>query len=457
MKASLFQIQIEEDRSLPPGLDLLLPERVYNALRLDPTLPLTVNLGLRKEEGRVGKADESQRLIRMRKSFADRLPLPFSMTLYAWFTPDRRELTIGPTFGILLSGKKEGNDAPFGIYNAFCNSICDLSRQKHLLCYVVPLRDIHLEKRTVTGWIKEKEKWTSFNLPLPGVLYNRLSFRSEERTPRFYSLQKEMADHGGILFNDRYLSKWEVAELLQEEKELHPYLPQSVPAVKLSFIQEMLTHSSTLFLKPYHGSEGRGIIRVRKTADGYYTDEMKKDRVETHLYPSLLPLLHTLRKKIKQKKYLLQKGIPLLSLDGRIVDFRALLQKGKTGHWKVISFVARIGRPELFVSNVSQGGSVESGSRVVKQLTALYPQLPPLRKLKSVAQETAKRLENRLSGHYGEFGIDLGLSAAGEIWIIEVNAKPSKKEETGTSHGIKHRPSVQHLLNTIFYYTRIPL
>lgn len=456
MKASLLKIQIEEDPSLPPGIDLLLPYRVYRKWSLNPSLPLLITLGLRHEKGMVGFQTEHKGLIRMRRSFATRLHLPSSITLYVWFSPEKLEISVGPTFGILLSGVKEEENQRFGIYTSFCNEICRIARSKHVLCYVVPFRNINLEERSVQGWLRGKDGWSLSTLPLPGVLYNRLSLRSEESSPRYASLVESLNKEGGILFNHQFLSKWEVAELLQEEKELQPYLPLSVPAIKLSYIQAMLTHSSVIFLKPYHGSEGRGIVRVRKTPDGYYTDEMQEEGVETHLYPSILPLLHGLRKKVKQKKSLLQKGIPLLSLDGRTVDFRALVQKGRTGEWKVISIVARIARPDLFVSNIAQGGRIENASRLLKQISSTYPNLPPLRKLKSVAKETARRLEKRLSGHYGEFGIDLGLSPTGEIWIIEVNSKPSKKEESMIRLSENPPPSISHLFETIFHYTKIP-
>ncbi|MBE3554800.1 MAG: YheC/YheD family protein [Thermicanus sp.] len=456
MKATPFEIRIEEEVHFPPGIDLLFHHEVLAKWNLPPGTSLPIRLGLKREIGNIGGETHKKGLLRMRKRFANRLLLPFPVKIYGWLTPEK-EILFGPTFGILLSGVKGEKEDPFGLYTRFCEEAWALSRSFNVLCYVIPFRSLTVKENRVEGWVKEKEGWRPYPMPIPAILYNRLSVRSQERSPLFSSLQQSLREKNGILFNDKFLNKWEVVELLQGEVDLLPYLPLSLPAVKLSMIKEMLSHTSVLFLKPLHGSEGTGIIRVRKTGDGYFTDEMIGELMETKFYTTLPSLLHSLRQKIKRKRYLLQKGIPLLEVERRTTDFRALVQKGRNGEWKVVSLVARIGKPGAFVSNVAQGGRMERASHILSELRERHPTLPTIHKLKAIAREVARRLDGKLSGYYGEFGIDLGVSQTGEVWLIEVNSKPSKKEEAILNPVSGPRPSVQHLFDTLFYYLHFSL
>jgi hypothetical protein len=60
-----------------------------------------------------------------------------------------------------------------------------------------------------------------------------------------------------------------------------------------------------------------------------------------------------------------------------------------------------------------------------------------------LAIETAETICSSSAGITGELGIDIGVDPKGELWIIEVNSKPSKNFEDG---GGKIRPSAKALI-----------
>lgn len=64
--------------------------------------------------------------------------------------------------------------------------------------------------------------------------------------------------------------------------------------------------------------------------------------------------------KMKTTRYQIQQGLTLIDNSGRPVDFRALVQKNRTGKWSVTSIVARIAGGSHYVSNLARGGSLST-------------------------------------------------------------------------------------------------
>jgi hypothetical protein len=71
--------------------------------------------------------------------------------------------------------------------------------------------------------------------------------------------------------------------------------------------------------------------------------------------------------------------------------------------------------------------------------------------IKMVALEIAKAFERLAEGHFAELGIDLAIDTQGKIWLIEINSKPSKTDDTVTNPALTTRPSVMRLLDYVLY------
>jgi hypothetical protein len=62
-------------------------------------------------------------------------------------------------------------------------------------------------------------------------------------------------------------------------------------------------------------------------------------------------------------------------------------------------------------------------------------------KLHHAALQLAKGIETQIPSHFAELGIDLAADKSGKVWLIEINSKPSKDDNTPLVED-KIRPSV---------------
>lgn len=112
----------------------------------------------------------------------------------------------------------------------------------------------------------------------------------------------------------------------------------------------------------------------------------------------------------------------------------------------VTSIVARTAGSNHFVSNLARGGSLSTVREAVSKSS-----LPPGTKdsvqlqLPRTALAIARGVETFIPAHFGELGIDLALDQSGRIWLLEVNSKPSKNDNTPLNDQ-KIRPSVKQMI-----------
>jgi len=209
----------------------------------------------------------------------------------------------------------------------------------------------------------------------------------------------------------------------------------------------MSTRYSTVFLKPVRGSLGKGIIRIsRAEGDKYLAQYATVSGTKKQLFPNLAKLYASLSGKMKTVKYQIQQGLHLITIHGRPVDFRALVQKNETGKWSMTSIVARTAGSQHFVSNLARGGTLSTVKEAVlkSNLSGTSSSEAPAR-LQRAALEIAKGIDAYIPAHFGELGIDLALDANGRVWLLEVNSKPSKNDNTPLADN-KIRPSVRNMI-----------
>jgi glutathione synthase/RimK-type ligase-like ATP-grasp enzyme len=209
----------------------------------------------------------------------------------------------------------------------------------------------------------------------------------------------------------------------------------------------MSSRHSTLFLKPITGSLGKGIIRIEKHPGGSYICQFTNPGgVRKKEFDSLPEVFTALSGKLKSQRYQLQQGVELITAEGRPVDFRALVQKGAQGVWTVTSVVARIASTQQFVSNIARGGSLGNVKDTLgkSSLNALQ-RVSVYGKLRKASLDIAASIEAQIPFHFAELGIDLAVDTQGKVWLLEVNSKPSKDDNTPLSEQ-KIRPSVKQIV-----------
>jgi glutathione synthase/RimK-type ligase-like ATP-grasp enzyme len=169
------------------------------------------------------------------------------------------------------------------------------------------------------------------------------------------------------------------------------------------------------------------------------------------MFENLMKLYASIAAKMKAVRFQIQQGLPLIEIAGRPVDFRALTQKNAEGQWTVTSIVSRTAGTDHFVSNLARGGTLSKTREAIMKsnLPAAFRGDASAR-LRRAALDIARGIETHIPAHFGELGIDLAIDTAGHVWLLEVNSKPSKNDNTPLTEG-KIRPSVRMMIHYARY------
>ena len=368
--------------------------------------------------------------------------------LHLRYNVEQRILQIGPLIGVVLTREHpEDSEKPLGTVTMFCEELVAACRQQGGFIYFFTPKDVVNVEERLQGWVYNK-KWKKIPVPLPDVINNRLTSRKLENSTCIQSfIARTKQDYGTITFNQKFLEKNEVFAALKDVSTVEHILPRSHLLKSFNTLQTMCRKYPVVFIKPIRGSLGKGIIRITRLQQETYEALLTHvGGTERKVYSSLQKLYSSLSSKIKRVKYQIQQGIPLITNSGRTVDFRALVQKDNFGEWKVTSIVARIAGGDHYVSNVARGGTMSTVREAIakSELPSSF-QKTSYARLRNAALDIAKGIEKKIDGHFGELGVDLALDKQGAVWLIEVNSKPSKNENTSLD-ATKIRPSVKSML-----------
>jgi glutathione synthase/RimK-type ligase-like ATP-grasp enzyme len=211
-------------------------------------------------------------------------------------------------------------------------------------------------------------------------------------------------------------------------------------------LKAMCSKYESVFLKPVRGSLGKGIIKItRSDAGGYQAMFTTTAGTRKQQFPSLVKLFSSINVKMKTVRYQVQQGLQLIDIARRPVDFRALVQKNVSGKWTITSIVARTAGSAHFVSNLARGGTLSTVKEAIGKSNLLIARQEAPERLQRAALEIAEGIDSHIPAHFGELGIDLAVDTSGRVWLLEVNSKPSKNDNTPLSEQ-KIRPSVLRMI-----------
>jgi glutathione synthase/RimK-type ligase-like ATP-grasp enzyme len=338
----------------------------------------------------------------------------------------QQELRIGPLLALLMPRVGSG-DARWGKSTAWCSEVVRAARMLGgIAMCIVPQR---VDRTGVDGWTLEGEQWIRKRFPWPDALHNRLPSRALEQSRQMRIFWNKCKSKQTIVWNEAYIDKTTISALLQASPQMRQYTPYTETLRDARVLHTALQRYGTVFVKPSRGSLGKGIIRMRAAAAGTY---------ELALSDGRTTVAHTIGQAYasvkKRSAYIVQQGISLMRVRGCPVDFRVLVQKNADGVWCASSVVARIAKAGAFVTNVAKGGTVHCAQAVIgRHMRAAVC---------AVALRTAKHVEDGCRMRIAELGIDIAVDTQRRIWVLEVNAKPSKDHMTPQR---SIRTSVRHL------------
>ncbi|TPG71064.1 YheC/YheD family protein [Brevibacillus laterosporus] len=449
---SYVHTTIQASRTIKERSDLQIPLRVMKSLAIPSGVSITVCFGAAQAQASVSGVDHAS-CVTMCPSLVRTLHIPISTKFLMRYDSQQQTLYFGPFLGILLTSYQQGHQQePFGHLSSFLNEMVDTFNQKGGFACVFSIDDVDWENKTVRALIRQKGLWQNSPLPLPHSIYNRLSSRQREQSEKVVDFVGRCKLLEIPFFNERFLNKWHVHKALRNDETVSSYLPETMLFSQNGELSTMLETHRILYAKPANGSMGKGIFRVMKESNHYGVRYVSRQKVAALKQKNLDSLQKFLKKRCKGKSYVLQQGLTLIGIGSNPTDFRVLVQKNRRGIWAATSIVARTGQNSI-VSNVARGGSMMSAKQALQTCGPWKSNnKPTISTLRKVALLIAKRLEYSLQGEYAEFGIDLGIDVDGQIWLLEVNSKPSKgitslqvkENETAPR---RPRPSVRRLVD----------
>ncbi|TDG00980.1 YheC/YheD family protein [Paenibacillus piri] len=270
-------------------------------------------------------------------------------------------------------------------------------------------------------------RWMRKRTPVPAIIYDRCRYHGIEN---YHKISRFRARNSKLRYLSRPLAnKWTMHQILSENAEIAKHLPATILySGNKEFLKFLKKHRS-VYLKPRSGTGGRGIVRLQNTTGSTFlmqgrdqgrriipTQKINAQQISTRL--STWRLIG---------RYIVQQGIPLTLKDGRVHDFRMLVQKDGSGEWQITGCAGRVGPAHSVTSNLHGGGSAVPMDTLLRNRFPEKPKVDAIKeKAYTLGMDTARFVEEKF-GSQCEIGIDLAIDPKGKVWLLEVNPKPSRE------------------------------
>lgn len=412
-----YQVEILHDIS----------QQVYIPNEAIPNTSLSkIAFGSKSIETKIDIQPNNRELISLSKDIAEQLKLPDLKVPLHIFNDDET-LFIGPLVGIFTSGFTPFQMRPIGERSLFFAKLLSVKKAVGAMPFVFGEQHIDWEQGLINGLFYHDNRWKTFEVPFPNVIYDRLPNRKSERKAEQKNIKERLQSEYLIpWYNPGFFNKLDIFDRLIQDDAIAKFLPETHPFVSFSEIERMLSEYGHVYMKPINGSLGLGIHQILyDKANGYYFCRFRSREGENKLlkYNSLEGLMNHVFSGKKLNRMLIQQGIHLLRKDQRPIDFRVHTNKNNYGDWVVTAIAAKVAGAGSVTTHVKSGG-------VIQTMAEVFPSLEEQRlaetKLADAALLLSKALEENMEGIIGEIGFDLGLDRQGNVWLFEANSKPGR-------------------------------
>lgn len=327
----------------------------------------------------------------------------------------------------IMSYRSRAGARPFS-EGGYFKSLIRAARSISVRAYVFCPLDIDWVGRRIYGYTFNQSTggWVSKYFPFPDVVYDRLFPPRGRMANILFAAARRLRGQRNVVFFGRALrGKWEVYRSLMKYPELKPHVPDTKPLRGVGTLAQMLKTHRYVFVKPDMGSQGKGVVQVRVTSDGFLCrgrDYLNRP-FETKVH-SVAGVLNLVRNVSHRRKLLVQQGLHLNHFKGRTFDIRTVVQKNEQGKWVITGTAARVGRPGSVTSNLHGGGRALCTEALIK---AEFPEKHEeiISTINTLGVKMPEALDREL-GRFGELGLDLGVDKDGKVWLIEANSKPGR-------------------------------
>ncbi|WP_274362062.1 YheC/YheD family protein [Paenibacillus thermotolerans] len=334
--------------------------------------------------------------------------LPYEV---AW---NGNRLQIGPVLG-LLAATKDSHLTPRALAGLF-DYVAKYERIKGAVI-AFSLEGMLEQEKMVRGYLYDPEhhSWKYGVYVFPDAVYFRRAFVS----PRMRGKLSQLT--GNRFFNSHMFTKWSLYRWLSRSPDVSVHVPETALLSDSSAAAKLAERHERVYVKPYRGYRGLGIYTAERTKDGYFLKLRERGRTIGRRFSDWDELYRSLTAELNAAKYIIQQGLHLSNINGRIFDFRVIAQKDHTGEWTIQGILARIGARNSVVSNVSRGGAAKIANRMLaKYYNGEERAEQTVERIAELALRLCAELDK--TGYiYGNIGMDIALDRFDRLWLIEIN------------------------------------
>lgn len=348
---------------------------------------------------------------------------------------DGDAVRVGPLVGVLLGNRALG--LLHGPWSARYRAMSREARGVGAVPLFFLAQDVDMDEGRVAAWIERRGRWEQMVLPVPDVIYNRVTLPCREERKAVAACLKELRlRHSVVLLNSQNaFSKWQVHEALTFFPDTIDLTPHTVQLEDEASVTAMIGRYRSVYAKANYGSHGSMVLKIARETGGWRVSGRYAGQETNEMFAEEQQLIAFLLLLRGSDSWVLQRGIESPLVDGRVFDLRAIAQKDSEGAWCIPMVIVRRAREGSVAANMSQGGEPYLPEDFAKQFKDQLPPLPNMTKLISdVTSRVVLALESRF-GVMGEVGVDIGLDQEGRPWVFEANTKPLHP----TVHGLQDR------------------
>lgn len=212
-------------------------------------------------------------------------------------------------------------------------------------------------------------------------------------------------------------NKWRRHLGLTGSRTVRRHIPQTSLLSERTLAQ-YLGRYREVYVKPVFGSYGNRILKVSRRRDGYVIHrEQRVARV------GRADLRRTVFRHARSGRYLIQRGVQLIKVGNRPVDFRVLLLRPHD-RWQLMGIMGKQAAGNHIVTNYSHGGRplrLEAALRSAGWSAA--EAAGTRREMERLSMSAAEQFIRRFP-HCRRMGVDIALDTNKRPWILEVNTNP---------------------------------
>lgn len=281
---------------------------------------------------------------------------------------------------------------------------------------------------TIDAWTPQdpqhpERDWVNRSVRLPDVIYENV-FVHLAVQGYVSELRRQAAKRNIPLYNPILPGKWRMISVLKAAG-LADYTPTTERLSSAAQVRDRLRKWGTIYVKPIGGYGGLNVHRIERQPDGTYRMSVDRTKSATR-HKRTIMTAEELDKwtHAHRSGYLLQRGLHLMTVGGRKVDFRVVLHRDRHGEWQLVGIVPKLAATDGVVTNVIAGGE-RSDVKAFEQAAAREGKQVPWAALERRAKEIAAVLSKRHPS-VGLVGFDMGVEDDGTISMIEMNPKPAR-------------------------------